>query len=140
MSHGKNEAFSAIGVVLCVAYWQALGARIVGFLPEGYVDTRNAHKRPIKKTVPSTEDMDIVQSLVQQGVVVLTPSQDYDDSYAIEYAWRHKGVIVTNDKYRDHDLSSSYRTFVQSHSIRFSFTDTEFRPTATIHSRNTAVM
>jgi hypothetical protein len=36
------------------------------------------------------------------GVMVSTPSQDYDDSYCISYARRENAFIVTNDKFRDY--------------------------------------
>ena len=41
-----------------------------------------------------------LQELEHDGILYTTPSQDYDDSYQIEYARRHGGVIVTNDLFR----------------------------------------
>ena len=41
-----------------------------------------------------------MKELENDGILYTTPSQDYDDSYQIEYARRHGGVIVTNDLFR----------------------------------------
>ena len=41
-------------------------------------------------------------NLEQEGVLVRTPAQDYDDSYCIEYARRFDAFIVTNDRFRDY--------------------------------------
>ena len=41
-----------------------------------------------------------LQRLESEGLLYTTPSQDYDDSYQIEYARRHGGIIVTNDLFR----------------------------------------
>ena len=41
-----------------------------------------------------------LHELEHDGILYTTPSQDYDDSYQIEYARRHGGVIVTNDLFR----------------------------------------
>lgn len=46
------------------------------------------------------DDVSILQQLFQQGFIVGTPSQDYDDSYCINYARQRGGYIVSNDMYR----------------------------------------
>lgn len=45
------------------------------------------------------DDLPALLELVDDGLVVLTPPQDYDDSYCIEYAKKHHACIVTNDRY-----------------------------------------
>ena len=52
----------------------------------------------------ATDDMPLLNALVDQGLIVLTPPQDYDDSYSIDYARRHNCCIVTNDRYNDNIL------------------------------------
>jgi hypothetical protein len=46
------------------------------------------------------DDVSILQQLFSQGFVIGTPSQDYDDSYCINYAKQRGGYIVSNDMYR----------------------------------------
>ncbi len=67
--------------------------------------------------------------------MVTTPSQDYDDSYCIEYAKSHAGYIVTNDKFRDHvdgiadlDKRRMERQWLSQHRIGFTFRGDEFLP------------
>jgi len=44
----------------------------------------------------------MLQQLVNDNLVTLTPPQDYDDSYSIKYAKLHNACIITNDRYWDH--------------------------------------
>ncbi len=39
---------------------------------------------------------------MDMDLLVKTPSQDYDDSYSIQYAKKFNAFMVTNDKFRDH--------------------------------------
>ena len=64
-----------------------------------------------------------------------TPSQDYDDTYCIEYAKSHKGYIVTNDKFRDHidkiqeiDKKKAESRWLRQYRISFAFHGDEFLP------------
>ncbi len=72
--------------------------------------------------------------LKQQQRLVLTPAQDYDDSYTIEYAKRNPGsVIVTNDRFRDHvDKHSGnrreLRAWLTAHCMTFTFVMDDFLP------------
>lgn len=40
--------------------------------------------------------------MAQKGILIKTPPQDYDDSYAIAFAKQHQAFIVTNDMFRDY--------------------------------------
>ena len=40
--------------------------------------------------------------MAEEGIMVKTPAQDYDDSYCIQYARQCDAFIVTNDKFRDY--------------------------------------
>lgn len=40
--------------------------------------------------------------LEKAGHLIKTPTQDYDDSYCLEYARRQNAYIVSNDKFRDY--------------------------------------
>lgn len=61
--------------------------------------------------------------------------QDYDDSYAIRYAQRAGGYVVTNDLYRDHLVKIEDRgrrdetkRWLKSHCISYTFVGEEFLP------------
>lgn len=97
------------------------------------------------------DDLPLLTKLVDLGHVILTPPQDYDDSYSIDYARRHNACIVTNDRYNDSILFSlpllalsftlqdidkqptekekaQVRRFIRDHSISFTFVRDEFMP------------
>lgn len=48
------------------------------------------------------DDVGMLNKLLQMDLLVKTPSQDYDDSYCIQYAKKLNAFIVTNDKFRDY--------------------------------------
>lgn len=47
------------------------------------------------------DNIQLLQNLVDTGILVGTPAQDYDDSYCINYARQRSGYVVSNDMYRD---------------------------------------
>ena len=46
--------------------------------------------------------MTLMSKIHKDGFLISTPSQDYDDSYCIQYAKKMNAFIVTNDKFRDY--------------------------------------
>jgi hypothetical protein len=44
----------------------------------------------------------LLNKLMDRDFLVKTPSQDYDDSYCIQYARKFNAFMVTNDKFRDY--------------------------------------
>ena len=48
------------------------------------------------------DDMQLLHKLLDNDYLVKTPSQDYDDSYSIQYAKKFNAFMVTNDKFRDY--------------------------------------
>ena len=87
----------------------SLVTQVVGFLPDYYVDYERASgKRSMAragfevKAQDVPDDIGLLVRLAEAGKIILTPPQDYDDSYCISYAKAHGGCIVTNDIYRDH--------------------------------------
>ena len=76
----------------------------------------------------------LLQRLVTAKRLMLTPPQDYDDSYTIEYAKRHPpSFIVTNDLFRDHVNKHTHnkrqlRAWLKSHCMSFMFVGDEFVP------------
>lgn len=142
MKHGKKSYFSVEGLKIAIQYYISRGYDAVAFVPE-YIATRKA--QPNTTLGGSTlklgdfmtvgDDLPQLMELVQKGLVVLTPPQDYDDSYCIEYAKKHNACIVTNDRYNDHidkqpseREKATTRKFIRDHSISFTFIRDEFMP------------
>ncbi|PFH36698.1 hypothetical protein BESB_048900 [Besnoitia besnoiti] len=139
---GLTKAFSTKGIQQAVDYYKRRGYTVRVFLPD-YVLSYGAvgeAKRMQKMTFPVKEQLttripdslDALHQLMRAGLVVNTPSQDYDDSYAIMYAMKHDGCIVTNDLYRDFITKSeaphSIRRWMRLHLISFVFIEDEFIP------------
>mmetsp|Transcript_19661 Transcript_19661/g.14386 ORF Transcript_19661/g.14386 Transcript_19661/m.14386 type:complete len:87 (+) Transcript_19661:2039-2299(+) len=70
--------------------------------------------------------------MVKEGLIVTTPSEDYDDSYCIQYSKDHNGLVVTNDKFRDFVAKSKDKAkdqhWVQQQRISYTFHHDEFLP------------
>jgi len=98
MSHGMNTVFSSRGIELVVKYFSARGhQKIVAFVPQ----FRN---KPNQST-----DRELLEQLHKSGNLVYTPSREvgntritsYDDTFILDYAAMHGGVVITRDNYRD---------------------------------------
>eukprot|EP01103_Thecamoeba_quadrilineata_P003891 TRINITY_DN13628_c0_g1_i1.p1 TRINITY_DN13628_c0_g1~~TRINITY_DN13628_c0_g1_i1.p1 ORF type:complete len:476 (+),score=57.93 TRINITY_DN13628_c0_g1_i1:3-1430(+) len=128
MKHGKNQVFSVIGIVSCLEYWNNKGYTPICFVPEHFVTRKSSAEGRFADDVP------LLIKLVNDNLVVLTPPQDYDDSYSIQYAKLHGACIVTNDMYRDHIEKQSekdkarIRKWLRKHMISFTFVRDEFLP------------
>ncbi|CAM9687796.1 unnamed protein product, partial [Ectocarpus sp. 12 AP-2014] len=136
MRHGLNKKFSCTGVQMAVEYFRTAGHRVLGFLPDYYLDLKrtNGLERAKKLGVADVkasrlpDDVQLLQRLVDDGLIVSTPPQDYDDSYCIKYAMARDGYVVTNDLYRDHvkgiegrKKADAARRWIKSHSISYTF-------------------
>mmetsp|Transcript_4814 Transcript_4814/g.7288 ORF Transcript_4814/g.7288 Transcript_4814/m.7288 type:complete len:986 (+) Transcript_4814:168-3125(+) len=126
MRHGNGKKFSARGIEIAANYYIAGGHRVVGFIPQHHLDERRG---------PDPEEASLLQSMVESGLLVITPSQDYDDSYCITYCKQHNGCVLTNDLYRDHYTAVSdhkereaARRWIKGHTISFTFVGDEFLP------------
>ena len=110
MRHGLNAKFSCKGIQLALNFFHSAGHKVIAFLPDYYLnfervgELRRLASLNIGEVRASQlpDDIEVLQLLVQQGFVIGTPSQDYDDSYCITYAQRRGGYIISNDMYRDH--------------------------------------
>jgi len=145
MRHGSKKKFSTLGIALAINYLTTRFSnrcRFAAFLPEYLLDADKiaakwrAHKLGIKqvKFQELPDNVLYLQELEHDGILYTTPSQDYDDSYQIEYARRHGGVIVTNDLFRDAVLKlkphmrSVLRVWMKSHLLSYTFVADEFCP------------
>eukprot|EP00004_Rigifila_ramosa_P016949 TRINITY_DN4072_c0_g1_i1.p1 TRINITY_DN4072_c0_g1~~TRINITY_DN4072_c0_g1_i1.p1 ORF type:complete len:138 (+),score=28.07 TRINITY_DN4072_c0_g1_i1:133-546(+) len=121
----KQKKFSCKGIQIVINFYREKGYTVVAFLPQYYLSTKIA-KMDAKHKV---DDMKLLQSLVDQELLVLTPSQDYDDSYSIEYARKHNGMIISNDIFRDHnDKEADMGEWLKQHCISYTFVADEFLP------------
>jgi len=98
MAHGKNKVFSSKGIKIVADHFKKNGhSKIVAFVPQ------------FRKKSGQVVDRAVLQELEEEGVVVFTPSREvdreritsYDDTFVLDYAAKHGGVVVTKDNYRD---------------------------------------
>lgn len=109
--------------------------RCVAFVPNFWLNTKPTDASTKGNGSMETDDWELLQSLVNQELVALTPSHAHDDFYVIDYAVKNDGFIVTNDMFRDHvqnqrmfqgrKLTSSW---VKARCIDFTFVGNEFLP------------
>ena len=110
MRHGLNAKFSCKGIQLALNFFLTAGHKVIAFLPDYYLNfDRVGELRRLAslnigdvRAAQLPDDVEILQQLVLQGIIIGTPSQDYDDSYCINYAQKRGGYIISNDMYRDH--------------------------------------
>ncbi|KAJ8523930.1 hypothetical protein ON010_g17188 [Phytophthora cinnamomi] len=141
MRHGKGKVFSCAGIELAVNYFQALGHRVVAFIPDYMLqsDEERAEREEQGEIITAAkipDNVTLLERLVHKGVLIPTPSQDYDDSYSIQYAGLHDGYVVTNDLFRDHIVNMmgprerkvAMRAWLRAHQISYSWVRNEFLP------------
>lgn len=141
MRHGKGKVFSCAGIELAVKYFRGLGHRVVAFIPDYMLQSDEARAQHEEDGGTLTaakipDDVALLARMVQEGVLVPTPSQDYDDSYSIQYAGLHDGCVVTNDLFRDHienmvgprERKVAMRAWLRAHQISYSWVRNEFMP------------
>jgi len=85
-----GREFSVRGLVLAYEYFRERGNQVAIFLPK--------KKLTFAKT---DEDRAILLALEQTQILFLVQNVAYDDKFVIDYAARHEGVILSNDRYRD---------------------------------------
>lgn len=98
MAHGKNKVFSAKGIKIVADHFKKNGhSTVVAFVPQ------------FRNKSGQVADPAVLEGLEEEGVVVFTPSREvdreritsYDDTFVLDYAAKHGGVVVTRDNYRD---------------------------------------
>ena len=136
MRHGNSEKFSTKGIKLCLDFFIKNGHEVSGFLPEYLFKDKEEQKTKsgqIRKIVP--DDVNYLKDLHSKGFVIQTPSQDYDDSYNIQYCKSKNAYFVTNDLYRDYldkindsKQRESEKRWIISKRISYTFNKDEFIP------------
>lgn len=143
MRHGFHKKFSSKGIRLAFDYFLTRGHRVVGFLPDYLVqrDEVEERRQMVKDgiDVPAAKipnDVELLMKMVDEGLLIPTPAQDYDDSYCIQYAGMYDGCVVTNDLYRDHvenmsgprERKFAMRSWLVAHRISYTWVRDEFLP------------
>lgn len=125
--HGKTKYFSLDGFFIVYNYFYSRGHAVKGFLAN-YMLQESKVKSPHND---SAKVVNQLKNLCDLGLIVTTPSQDYDDSYIIQYAKTHSGFIVSNDLFRDHIEKAQDKKevskWIKEHTISFTFVGNEDR-------------
>jgi len=125
MAMGKNEQFKAQALSIVYAWFAGKGHEVVIFLP------RSRWNRSRGK------DRELLDRLEKSDILNFTPSRrtdtecwdSYDDRYIVGYAAEKKGIIVTNDNYRDLiGESDEFREQIEKRLLPFTFVRQEFYP------------
>jgi hypothetical protein len=77
----NNQCDGGMGVICIVLYYNSLGREV--------------------RAAVMPDNIDRLLALRDEGILVGTPAQDYDDTYCLNYAIKHNAFIVSNDRYRD---------------------------------------
>ncbi|OQR99211.1 hypothetical protein ACHHYP_07224 [Achlya hypogyna] len=124
VSPGNLQAERLRAALECFA---RMDVRAVAFAPRYWLDGNQLFRDDAGKA--------IIQALVNENKLVLTPPQAHDDFYVIDYATKHNGFVVTNDMFRDHIMNKRRfngevltTAWVKSHCIDFTFVLDEFLP------------
>lgn len=115
-SHGKNFAFSWLGIKLCVDWFLSRKHRVKVFLPEEKCSMLSC-----------PEEASIVDYLYPY--LTKTPNGCNDDFFIIEAAKSSNGVILSNDQFRDEKrFNNEFDAFIRSNRLPYVFDDNTFIP------------
>ena len=101
MRHGEQKGiYSTKGIQIAIEFFTKNGHKVISFLPDYLFKEKDPNKHGKKRVLP--DNLSYLYGLVNKGLVVKSPPQDYDDSYCIQYAKTHDAFIVSNDMFRDY--------------------------------------
>jgi len=125
MAMGKNEVFRAQALSIVYGYFAGKKHEVIIFLPKSRWNRAN-HK-----------DKELLDRLEKSEVLYYTPTRRtdtksfdcYDDRYIVDYAVSRKGIIVTNDNYRDLIAESAeFRDQIENRLLPFTWVKERFMP------------
>lgn len=125
MAMGRNEVFRAQALTIVYAHFAKQKHEVVIFLPKSRWN-RSAPK-----------DRELLDRLEKKEILFYTPTRKtdttcwdvYDDRYIVAYAAKQKGIIVTNDNYRDLIAESDeFRDQIQNRLLPFTWVKEQFLP------------
>lgn len=133
MKHGDSN-FSSKGIQIVMDYFTKNGHQVISFLPEYFFRQKDPKANDKKKRVVP-DNIEYLNALSAKHLVIQSPPQDYDDSYAINYAKKHNAYIITNDMFRDYieNISDNRKRetekmWIKERCISFTFNKDEFLP------------
>ena len=135
MRHGEQKnIYSTKGIKIAIDFFTKNGHQVISFLPDYLFKEKDPFSKHSKKRV-MPDDLAYLYGLVNKGLVVKSPPQDYDDSYCIQYAKKHDAFVVSNDLFRDYIDSIKDKTERETEKkwrdvkcISFTFVGDEFMP------------
>ena len=105
MAHGLHRNFSVRGLVLAYEHFREKGHQVRNLFLialELSLILQVAIFLPRKNwTHASAEDKAILTALEQTEILFLVQNLAYDDKMIIRYANEKKGIVLSNDRYRD---------------------------------------
>jgi len=125
MAMGKNEVFRAQALSIVYAYFAGKNHEVTIFLPKS------------RWNRASPKDRELLDRLEKKDVLHYTPTRRtdtksfdcYDDRYIVSYAANTKGIIVTNDNYRDLlSESPEFRDQIENRLLPFTWVRERFMP------------
>lgn len=129
--YGDRKRFNAIGVSKAIYYFQLNGCKITAFLPMNMVKKKPSNGKG--NSLMETEEFDILNSFVEDGILTLVPSGDYDDHYILHYARENAAFIISNDFFMDHlaeltikSIKNSMQIYLNNNRCGYTFVNNEF--------------
>jgi len=125
MAMGKNEVFRAQALSIVYGYFAGKNHEVTIFLPKS------------RWNRASPKDRELLDRLEKKDVLHYTPTRRtdtksfdcYDDRYIVSYAANTKGIIVTNDNYRDLlSESPEFRDQIENRLLPFTWVRERFMP------------
>lgn len=126
--HGNGRVFSCRGISIAVQWFRQRGHKdITVFVPQWRQESSSAE-------YPIT-DQEILNQLQVEGTLVFTPSRRignkrivcYDDRFIVRLASETKGVIVSNDNFRDlAEENDQWRKTIEHRLVMFAFVNDIF--------------
>jgi hypothetical protein len=136
MRHGEREQksiYSTKGIQIAIEYFTKNGHKVISFLPDYLFKEKDPNKHGKKRVLP--DNLSYLYGLVNKGLVVKSPPQDYDDSYCIQYAKAKNAFVVSNDMFRDYIENikdkaerETEKNWRDIYCISFTFNGDEFLP------------
>ena len=143
MRMGKNQVFKVKGIQIVAEFFQKNGHEVICFMPDYLLDQKKVIQRKKENAgamnpnsqSKAPDDFHLLKALEKKGIIVGTPSQDYDDSYCISQAKKKGGFMVTNDKFRDYiakigglDEKKKEQDWLKRHIMTYTFNKEQFLP------------
>ena len=134
MRHGEQKGiYSTKGIQIAIEYFTKNGHKVISFLPDYLFKEKDPNKHGKKRVLP--DNLSYLYGLVNKGLVVKSPPQDYDDSYCIQYAKAKNAFVVSNDMFRDYIENikdkaerETEKNWRDIYCISFTFNGDEFLP------------